>query len=179
MEGDKIVFHSNQCKVCISPNRGTYEEMRARYTPIRKIWKKALELNDKVSYDSMRKHLINHFGTSLAARIDSNQVLTSIVERKFQEEISQIDQLNKNLKILSDVIEQALKSELDSRMLQALRQLLAEMRLTLQALERHKASLKPAKEDKSSLELMTEILMKLDLPSEKLEQAMAMIRTGG
>jgi DNA-binding transcriptional ArsR family regulator len=179
MEGERtLIFHEPRCKVCRSPNRVEYEKMAVRGFSYRQIAREAKRLGEDISYLAMLRHLKRHFQANIDLRVESDKLVKEVIQRKVEEGITELDQLKKNLKILNDVVESALETELDARMLQALRALLAEIRLTLESEAKFRATLTLGRPSEIPITKFLEILEKLDLPPEKLEQARALLRTG-
>lgn len=176
-----VIFVEPRCKICRSPNRAEYEKKRLEGATLLNLEQLASSKGEDIIQMNFSRHFKKHFEPIIKMKIESDRVIDIFAKRKIEERKSQLEQLNKNLKILNEVVETALNSPMDSRAMVALRSLLSEIRLTLDAEERHRKSLLGSSEiDTDILQTkLLDLIQKLNLSAEQLQKAKALLSMGG
>jgi len=170
----KEKFYEGRCKVCRSPNRSHYEEMRMKAPPatLHELAREAKILKDPfvTSYASFQRHFNRHFIPYIKEQIKRERFTETLVREKMKQGIYILDEMMENLRIcrqvvtnLVDLVSKNLENMIDAgevSILNTLRGLLSETRLTLEATQKLRSSMmiEPQESTEESIGIIIDIL---------------------
>ena len=181
--GRKELFFEGRCKVCKSPNRSVYEEMRMKKPPatLHELERESKILKDPYdpSYGSFQRHFAKHFIPYVKEKMKREKFTDTLVKEKMKQSVHIIDEMMQNLQIcrrivtnLTDLIADNLEDLIrggETSILNTLKGLLAETRLTIESTQKLRNSLmvEPQESTEQSigeiLDILQESLTEKDL----------------
>jgi len=179
-------YFSSRCKVCISPHVTEYHKLYLleKYD-FNKLVEYARTLNEDISYNSFRNHMINHLLPYIKARqeVETNTFTSSYIKERLKEEENIITSIQNKLKNLETIIDSLVKDPLvksgDPTKLKVLKDLMAEVRLTQESYLRiRKRYLKETTSDQNK---MVQDFKKAieDIPVQYIERIITRLRDMG
>lgn len=170
----KEPFYQGRCKVCRSPHRGHYEEMRMKHPPatLHELAREAKKLKDPhdISYASFQRHFTKHFVPYVKEKIKREKFTETLVREKMKQGIYILDEMMENLRICRQVVTnlvglvsknlESLIEGGDSSILNTLKGLLSETRLTIESTQKLRSTMmvEPTEDIEVSIGIMIDIL---------------------
>lgn len=170
-----ISFMRTNCKVCKSPHRAEIERMKALEN---KTYKEIMDYakanwNENLNFMNLSRHFNSHFLPIVTERAKSSRLAMELANKKTEDAIKLLSELENNLIILKKSIEMVFSKGVDSRdKVAILRTLLSEVRLTVESISKLKqdfnieVSISPEEE----LKKLINILKYLNLTPEQLSK---------
>jgi len=165
-------YFEPRCKVCKSKNRPLYEKKRFEegysYDKLEEL---ARTLNEDISYWSFQSHFSKH------CRAYYDQLVEAQTRRRVEKESEEIEailrEIKKNLEIIRSMTKKIIETKpLDVRTANAIRGLLSEARLTLEAQERlySKIPTRPKSTFRDMVKTLMDLIKELDLSPDQMEK---------
>ena len=181
-------FFEPRCKVCKSENRQHYEEMRSLGKSLQNIEAEAKRKKDpqEPSYASLQRHFNKHWVPYIREKIKREKFTETLVKEKMKQGVQILDEMMENLNIcrrilgsLTDVVTKNLEEFIaagETGILNTLKGLLAETRLTIEATQKLRGGLvvEPQETMEASLSAIIDILQKTLPEAQLLEVSKSM-----
>lgn len=163
-----------KCKICSSPHRAEYEDMILRNVSYDEIIRKAKEYGEEISKAGISKHKHRHM--SLKSYVNKSEYADKYINMKQlmsrADKLSTLNQLYKNMEILSKVINNLMsdtENMSDPQMLKVIKEYLGEIRMTIGVISKLEQELQTKDLSMEEIKkLMLDILS--PLPEDKLIQ---------
>ena len=161
-----VKFLESRCKVCKSPNREKYEELRLKERKsLEDLEKLSIEWEgDKISYGSFARHFANkHPEQVLEEALNRDKAKKELLEEKAKEALDLVADLTRYLRILDNAIKPYLtkKEKLTLKEIFALNATAKNIRETIKLLADLTHRLKFKKEDENEKDSLLKVLDKL------------------
>lgn len=185
--GRKLVlqdkFFEPRCKVCKSKYRQDYEELRSLGKSLQYIEAEAKRKKDpqQPSYASLQRHFNKHWVPHIRDKIKREKFTETLVKEKMKQGVQILDEMMENLNIcrrilgsLTDVVTKNLEEFIaagETAILNTLKGLLAETRLTIEATQKLRGGLivEPQETMEASLSTIIDILQESLSETQLLE----------
>lgn len=170
----KEPFYQGRCKVCRSPHRGHYEEMRMKRPPatLHELAREAKHLKDPfdISYASFQRHFNKHFVPYVKQKLKREKFTETLVREKMKQGVYILDEMMENLRICRQVVtnlmglvanqlEEMIRGG-DASILNTLKGLLSETRLTIESTQKLRSTMmvEPEEDVEVSIGIIIDIL---------------------
>jgi hypothetical protein len=167
-------FFEARCKVCKSPHRQEYEEMRSKGRSLQDIEARAKKIQDPnpPSYASFQRHFNKHWVPHIQEKIKRDKFTETLVKEKMKQGVQILDEMMENLQIcrriltsVTDLVTKNLDDMVrsgETGILNTMRGLLSETRLTIEATQKLRGGLivDPQEDTQESLVAIIDILQK-------------------
>lgn len=154
-----------RCKVCKSPNRQKYEELRLKERKsLSQLQKIALDLGERISPSMFSRHFRKHVFEKLKEQLDLDVERKQLLEEKVGEAIDIVSDLRRCLRVLDDAVKPYMekKEKLSLEELSALNATIRNIRETDKLLFDLTHQLEIKGESKSETEKLVRAAEKID-----------------